>query len=356
MMNFTKEYGRFYTYTEWKRGKTNREIHEALVEVWKDSAPGYSTIKRWTANVTCEKQMSFEDAPRSGRPVSVTTDISVDTVRGIVTEDPHLSTRAIAEKSGISHPSVWRILTTELQMRRLAAYWVPQNLTEEQRMKRVNSAQAIRNKLVAMGEERYRRYVVEDESWFNFDVQHTSTTASQWVSHGMPRPKAVCSKLTPRKCLVMVAFSACKRFNVQALPYGETINGDVYMDFVKKTGKKWQCVKKNPIHLHQVIWQHDNARPHTKQEVVSFFNHRKIENLHQAPYSPDLNLCDRWLFAHLKKTLRIQQFQSYKEVEAAIVKKLKATDENEFKRQIDLLMMHCERIVAVCGDYYVPEE
>ena len=227
---------------------------------------------------------------------------AIATIKETVIGDPRLSTRALAEMTGIPHKSVWRTLTINLQMHRLSAYWVPQNLTEQQRMNRVLSAQGIIHQLTGMGELRYDLYAVEDETWVNFDIQHTTSSAKQWLPQGIPRPTVVSSKLTPRKCLVMVAFCPSKRFSVKALPYGVTVDGDVYRDFVQNTGHKWQCLRTNPVNLSNLVWQHDNARPHTRKDVASFFQWRKITLLKQAPYSPDLNLCDRWLFAHVKKT------------------------------------------------------
>lgn len=303
-MEYTKEHARFYAFTEWRIGKNSREIHETLECVWKEAAPGYSTVARWLADFACGSRVSFEDLPRCGRPVSASLDNLSTLVRKLVEEDPRLSTRQLALKTGIAQRTICRILSSQLLMRRLAAYWVPQQLSEDQRMKRVQAAINIRRKLLDMENDRYSLYVVEDETWVNFDIQETSSTAIQWVKQGMPRPKAVSNKLTPRKCLVMVAFSACKRFHVTALPYGKTIDGDVYQEFVRKAGEKWQKLRTNPVYLRDVVWQHDNARPHVKKEVAAFFKQRKTEFLFQSPYSPDLNICDRWLFAQLKKNLR----------------------------------------------------
>jgi histone-lysine N-methyltransferase SETMAR len=353
-MDCWKENTRFYTYTEWKRGKNNQEIFAALTEVWQDKAPAYSTVARWTADFKSGKRESFEDMVKCGRPVSASGDDPTASVREAIESDPRLSTRAIAELTGIPLRTVWRILSSNLLMRRIASYWVPQVLTEDQRMKRVQSSQAIRIRLLEMGERRYDEYIVEDETWVNFDVEYTSSTASQWVKKGEPRPVAVSSKLTPRKCLVMVAFTASKRINVKSLPYGETINGEVYQEFVQETGKRWWSLTRNPVGLRGKVWQHDNARPHSKKDVVEFFQRRGIELLRQSPYSPDLNLCDRWLFSLLKKTLRPQLFNSYTEVEEAVRSAMRAIEEEEFKRQVDLLLVHCERVISAGGDYVVP--
>ncbi|QQP51239.1 Uncharacterized protein FKW44_012534, partial [Caligus rogercresseyi] len=40
----------------------------------------------------------------------------------------------------------------------------------------------------------------------------------------------------------------------------------------------------------------DNARPRTTTDTREFLTRRDVEPVKQSPYSPDLNLCDRFLF------------------------------------------------------------
>ena len=87
---------------------------------------------------------------------------------------------------------------------------------------------------------------------------------------------------------------------------------------------------------------------------MEFFQKRNISLLHQAPYSPDLNLCDRWLFAHVKQSLREVVFNSHIEVEAALMKELRLIDKDCLRRQVDLLMSHCQKVVECGGCYVTP--
>ena len=113
-MDYTKEYGRFYAYTEWKRGRNSREIHEALGEVWSDAVPWYSTVARWTSDFTSERRNSFEDAPRARRLVAASGDGPTAAMLEIVGADPRLSTRAISGQIGDDHMTVCRILTNQV--------------------------------------------------------------------------------------------------------------------------------------------------------------------------------------------------------------------------------------------------
>ena len=67
---------RFHCLTEWRGGKSRKEIHKRLQEVWGEKAPGYSTVKRWIQKFEQQGDLDhprLKDEPRSGRPRSSMT-------------------------------------------------------------------------------------------------------------------------------------------------------------------------------------------------------------------------------------------------------------------------------------------
>jgi hypothetical protein len=353
-MNCDREQGRFYTYVEYKRGKKPKEIFDALCEVFGDDGPGYSTVKRWAADFTSGQRMSCEDESRCGRPVSGCGDGNVELIKRLVEDCPSISIRSLAGDSGVPYTTVQRILRDQLKYRWIASYWVPMTLNANQRQHRVDAARAIRDRLLAMGDERYTRYVCEDETWIRFDLENTRSSARVWIPQGTSRPQIPSNKLTARKCLLAIAFTMNKRVNVKAFPYGESIDGEGYLAFVSETGEKWRKLRSSPVKLNELAWQHDNARPHIKKCVQEFFTRKGLEWIHQSPYSPDFNLCDRWLNNHLKQSLRNEVFNDSMEVEARVVQLMRAVDENEYRRQLDLLIEHFAIVIADNGEYITP--
>ena len=114
--------------------------------------------------------------------------------------------------------------------------------------------------------------------------------------------------------MLLVAFTPNKRFSITAVPPKEKVDAGKMIDFVRHTGDLWRCLRSNPIHLNEVLWQWDNARPHTVRLVKDFLAKRYITLVFQSPYSPNLNLCDRFLFRWMKQDNSKREFQDHLEL------------------------------------------
>ena len=146
-----------------------------------------------------------------------------------------------------------------------------------------------------------RRYVTEDESRIFFDSIQPKESNKVWLCPGQPRPQVCRQQLTTAKTMLLVAFTCDKKFNVAVTQKNLTVDAD---RFVHSTGERWRRLTRDPVKLTDLWWQHDNARPHSSQTMKEFFNQCSVTMIWQPPYSPDMNLADRFLFKLLKKELR----------------------------------------------------
>ena len=118
------------------KGLTATEIKSELDSTMAESAPSFTTVKRWVADFK-RGRSSTQDEARSGRPKTATTEEMIEKVHDIVLADRRVKVREIADMVLISKDSVYRILTEELGMRKLCARWVPRLLTPEQKHTRM---------------------------------------------------------------------------------------------------------------------------------------------------------------------------------------------------------------------------
>ena len=113
------------------KGKTGKEIHGELANVYGTSAPSYAQVKFWVGEFK-RGGTSLEDEARSGRPVDATDKVMCKKVWGLVYSDRRIQVKEIAQALGISHSSVSTILCDGLGMRKLTACWVTKSLSDEQ--------------------------------------------------------------------------------------------------------------------------------------------------------------------------------------------------------------------------------
>ena len=68
------------------QGKAPKEIHANLIETVGEHAPSYVTVKNWVAHFK-HGDFSTCDAPRPGRPKTVTTPEIIDQIHELIFED-----------------------------------------------------------------------------------------------------------------------------------------------------------------------------------------------------------------------------------------------------------------------------
>ena len=88
------------------------------------------------------------------------------------------------------------------------------------------------------------KYAVEDETFVLFEQPNSKSGGRVWK-----RPQQASAKMAARKTMVLIAYTANKRFSVKALPYGTCLDSDLYIDFLKSTGNKWRTLRAVPIKL-----------------------------------------------------------------------------------------------------------
>jgi transposase len=100
-----------------------------------------------------------------------------------------------------------------------------------------------------------------------------------------------------------------------------------------------------------LVWHHDNARPHTSKLTKAYLKRNFQKTIFQAPYSPDLNIFDRYFFNVLKLHFKKLIFKDYKEVENEVGNFINSLDQMQIRRQIEKLIQHCKDVIEVNGGY-----
>jgi len=124
------------------QGKAPKEIHAILKETWGVHALSYATIKNWVSQFKRGDFSTF-DAPRPGRPKTMTTPEIIDQSHELILEDRQISAISIAVQLGISRERVGSTIHEDLDMRKLSAKWVPKCLNADRKRQRCQSSEKI---------------------------------------------------------------------------------------------------------------------------------------------------------------------------------------------------------------------
>ena len=100
------------------QGKAPKEIHAILKETLGEHAPLYAIVKNWVVQFK-RGDFSTCDAPRPGRPKTLTSPEINDQIHELILEDRRISSKSIAEQLGISRERVGFIILEDLDMRKL---------------------------------------------------------------------------------------------------------------------------------------------------------------------------------------------------------------------------------------------
>ena len=124
------------------QGKAPKEMHAILTETLGEHAPSYATVRNWVAQFKLGDFSTF-DAPRPGRPKTVTTPENVDQIHELIMEGRRISTKSIVQQLDISRERVGSIIHEDLDMRKLSTKWAPKCLNADQKRQRCESSQQI---------------------------------------------------------------------------------------------------------------------------------------------------------------------------------------------------------------------
>lgn len=350
---------KFYVKTRAKLMEPGSVIYNDLLKAYGDNCPSRSTIYRYipSSNSVFDSSSSISrcgpaiSSTALGRPATATSPEKISIVDDLITNDRHLSVREIESITGINRDAVHTILTEKLHRRYVCSTWIPHELSERNKQLRITCAMSIKNQLCNF-EARNRLYAVEDETWVFFKPKLSKSRNKVWLAGTEQRPTVVRdSAMTTEKTLLSVIYTANKKFHVQATGKSCKIDSEYFINFLRSCGNKWCMLRSDPTRLKDVLLQFDNARPHISANTKQFLERRKVKTLWQAPYSPDLNMCDRWLFKWLKMELQKTAFTNAEEVAAASLQVLRDIPESVYEREIEKLLDHCQRVIDNNGSY-----
>jgi hypothetical protein len=114
-----------------KLNKTAAETHQMLKEACGEQSLSQARTFQWFKRFKDDRE-SVEDDKHSGRPSTYKTPEMIAKVHEVILEDRRQTIHDVCNRVGLSYGSCQRILVDELNMRRIAAKFVPRLLNNDQ--------------------------------------------------------------------------------------------------------------------------------------------------------------------------------------------------------------------------------
>jgi len=322
-------------------------IHNILSTAWPDDSPNLRRIQKIVQELRDGDRQTFERAAGSGRIVSDTRKDNIRLVEEAVEDNNNLCVKELATMLGISDSMVYRILTEDLQKIWMHTRWVPHSLSEQNKERRV---ECCRN-LVTMLNSRIAKanMITIDEKWFYCRKLLPRNVVGSWIGPDGDRLQTAVRSTMEKKFLAIVAVSRGDHF-FQVLDRGSTVDSEVYIAFIQAM-RNFLANLPNPILMENVRLVHDNAPPHVSQATKDYLANINVRLLLQPPYSPDCNLCDRYIFPRLEAIRGRDNFETRQELEQFLGQQLPLFSNQRMAKALSKMVQDFDQIINNGGEY-----
>ena len=240
-------------------------------------------------------------------------------------------------------------------MRRVCARLVPRLLVPEQKTVRVQIFTELQQRLSDEGDSFHNKVITCDETWFHFSEPESKQQSSMWKHTWSPSPVKAC--LSKSVCKVMsIVFCDTKRIVLNHMVPDKTIvNGDYYSRVLREQLRGAIQDKQPKLYRSGFILHQDNAPVQVSRVVKQTMSDLNIEPLQHQPYSPDLAICDFFLFPTIKDHLCGRKFESIEELRTAITEALRTVTRDGLRHMIRTWVERWNKCIKAKGSYFEKE-
>ncbi|KAJ4433931.1 hypothetical protein ANN_16250 [Periplaneta americana] len=293
------------------------EIYRQLKEVYGHTVMNERNVRKW-----CEMfnngRTNVHDETRPGRPSLITEDLKTK-VNDRILQDRHTS----FDKLHIAFPDISRsllgeIVSQHLGYHKICARWVPRQLNDQHKTRRMASALTFLMRYHTDGDAFLDQIVTGDETWVSHNTPETKRQSRQWHHPSSPKkPRKFKQTLSTQKVMATVFWDCKGVLLLDFMPKGTTINANRYCETLRKLRRAIQNKRRGML-SREVVLLHDNARPHTAASTRELLDQFDWEIFDHPPYSPDLAPSDFHLFTKLKDFLGGTRFGSDEELKKTV--------------------------------------
>ena len=227
------------------------------------------------------------------------------------------------------------MVNVDLSKKSVCAKWIPYELSARNLNERVSGAEAILAKIS-------QNVFVIDEKWMYQKPFPALNNIRAWVDEAGDHPKIARKMMCDIKFHIIVAINFVGQYHVEVLQQSETVNAERYIAFLQNLQLKYP----SPLTI-----MHDNARPHKAKMTEIHLQNNNILRIPQPAYSPDMSLCDRFVFRNLESSRKYIEFKDSDQVKEYVEEFLGSFTKSSLKNQLNSLKNHLKLVIENIGSY-----
>ena len=312
-----------------------------------------STLYEWCKQFRDGRELVTDLPGRGGTRASCATAVNacnIAEIEELVMEYRWMTILELSTLIGISTGSAETIVHAHLNLSKVSARWVPRQLTLFHKEHRAH----ISKDLLARHEEEGRtflhRIVTSDATWVHHFTPESKESSKQWKHSSSPTPEKFRARPSAGKVMASVFWDFRVVIHIDYLSKGHKINAAYYQKAFRDVHAAIK--RKRPgLITRGVIFQQDNARPHTAQSTMAVISQLGWEVIPHPPYSPDLAPSDFHLFGRLKNHLSGTHFETDEGVKEAVRIWLRGCSTEFYSQAFTSLVERWKKCVQVHGDY-----
>ncbi len=331
-------------------GDNATNIHHRLTAVYGTGTPAYSTVAKWAAEFKRGRR-SLHDDPRSGRPTEATTPENIEAIRRLVEDNPRLKTNQIATEVGLSKGSVIAILHEHLHLSKIAARWIPHNLSPAQQADREQKSLTLLHQYQTDPQDFLRRLITGDEVWVFHHDPESKQESMEWRAKGSAPPLKTRQQKSAGKVMATIFWDTEGVLLVDYMPHGRTINGEYFAQVVRNLHDAVRTKRRGKLTARPLLLI-DNAPAHTSAVGQAAIRESGFVQLEHPPYSPDLAPSDYYLFRLMKKDLRGRRFADDETLTTTVGEWFETRPEGFYRRGLEDLPVRWNKCIAHQGVYF----
>ena len=117
-------------------------------------------------------------------------------------------------------------------MRKIAAKWVPYELTEQQKWYRFETCRIHLERYQNEGENLLSNIVTIDETWVRAYEPELKRHSAEWRHEGLPRRQKFRHNPSPVKVMVILAYDVQRVILCHFVPHSETVNAQYHAAYM----------------------------------------------------------------------------------------------------------------------------